>query len=318
MPKITYVSRKFSEGAESIITKANRVLDEYEKQGFDLTLRQLYYQFVRRDWFPAAWADPATGSTNNEKSYKKLGSIVNDARLAGLIDWDRIIDRTRNLRGLSHWASPADIVESVSRQFRINMWDSQPHRVEVWIEKDALIGVIEGICERYDVPYFSCRGYTSQSEMWSASRRLAEYADRGQKPVVLHFGDHDPSGVDMSRDILDRITMFVEHDTGNPESVEIRRIALMMSQVKEYNPPPNPAKITDSRAKEYIREHGDESWELDALEPSVISDLIESEITALIEHEPWVEAEKKINDGRKELATIAKRWDKAVKAVGKK
>ncbi len=318
MPKIIYQEKTFNSGSMEIITNANKILDEYLELGFDLTLRQLYYQFVRRDWFPQSWADPRTGSTNNERSYKKLGCIINDARLAGLIDWSRIVDRTRNLKGLSHWESPADIVDSVSRQFRIDLWDHQKTRVEVWIEKDALIGVIEGVCQQYDVPYFSCRGYTSQSEMWGAAQRLGSYIESDQTPIIIHLGDHDPSGVDMSRDIIDRLQMFVEGDTGFGDRVEIKRIALNMDQVRTYNPPPNPAKITDSRAKEYIRKYGDDSWELDALDPTLLAQLIATTIDDVLDHDIFEEDKQTIADGRKELALVAGGWEKAVAAQSKK
>src|SRR5512139_1588276 len=161
MPKVCYVPKSFSSNSMSIIEKANEIIAEYARLGFDLTLRQLYYQFVSRALIP-----------NKDTEYKRLGSIINDARLAGLIDWDAITDRTRNLRSLSHWDDPGDIIYSAARSYHINRWEDQEYRVEVWIEKDALVGVIEGVCTDLDIPYFSCRGYTSQSEMWAAAQRL--------------------------------------------------------------------------------------------------------------------------------------------------
>jgi len=150
MPKICYRAKKFSGDRMDKINKANAIIVEYRNQGFELTLRQLYYQFVSRDFI-----------ANNMREYKNLGDIINDARLAGLVDWDAIVDRTRDLKSMAHWTSPADIVEACARQFRVDKWIGQPRRVEVWIEKDALVGVIEGICNELDVAYFSCRGYTS-------------------------------------------------------------------------------------------------------------------------------------------------------------
>jgi len=270
MPKICYVPKSFSESSMYIISKANAIIDEYERQGFDLTLRQLYYQFVSRDLIP-----------NRDTEYKRLGSIINDARLAGLIDWNAITDRTRNLRSLSHWRNPGDIIFSAARSYRIDKWAMQDYRVEVWIEKDALVGVIAGVCDDLDIPYFSCRGYTSQSEMWVAGQRLLKYIKDGQTPLVLHFGDHDPSGKDMTRDIIDRLTLF------SNSAIELQRIALNMDQVEQYNPPPNPAKITDSRASAYIAEYGDESWELDALEPTVIADLIRDAVGVVMDQDAW-------------------------------
>lgn len=229
--------------------------------------------------------------------------------MAGLIDWSAIIDRTRDLESLPHWDDPPAILDAVAKQFNLDRWDTQPYRVEVWIEKSALVGVIEGVCQQWDVPFFSCRGYTSISEVWEASQRLLRHyhgknhqEGRGQTPIILHFGDHDPSGIDMTRDIQDRLRTF-----GMP--MEIRRLALNMDQVEQYNPPPNPAKTTDSRYAGYIREYGGESWELDALEPATISDLIDGEIRGLIEMDAWREATKLQKQHRKQLAEMAARWE---------
>jgi len=174
--KIKYKDFRLSTGSLSLVEQCNEIIEDYTSQGFMLTLRQLYYQLVSRDIIP-----------NTERSYKRVGSIINDARLAGLIDWNAIEDRTRNVRSLSHWDSPADIVETVAKQFRVDMWVGQTYRPEVWIEKDALVGVIEGICHQYDVPYFSCRGYTSQSEMWGASQRMIEHAEGGAGSLYPAF-----------------------------------------------------------------------------------------------------------------------------------
>lgn len=256
MPKIKYVERDFSDKTLATIGKANEIIAAYTAQGYMLTLRQLYYQFVSRDLI-----------ANKTTEYKRLGSIINDARLAGLIDWNAIEDRTRNLASLSHWGSPSDIITSASESFRVDKWEGQPNRVEVWIEKEALAGVFERVCQEFDVPFLCCRGYTSQSEMWVGAQRLLRHAKGGQKPLILHFGDHDPSGIDMTRDIQDRLFMFGCR-------LELQRLALNMDQVREYDPPPNPAKETDSRFAGYIREYGDESWELDALEPQVLAQLV--------------------------------------------
>src|SRR5579864_7879084 len=99
MPKIAYKEFNFRAPTLAIVKKANEIIAEYAAQGFDLTLRQLYYQFVSRDLIP-----------NTQKDYKNLGSIINDARLAGMIDWETIVDRTRELRSLSHWSDPSEII----------------------------------------------------------------------------------------------------------------------------------------------------------------------------------------------------------------
>ena len=291
MPVIAYIDKGFTRASMAVIEKANEICAAYAAQGFDLTLRQLYYQFVARGLLP-----------NKDTEYKRLGQIVNDARLAGLLDWRYIVDRTRNLRALSHWQSPGSVLDSAAYGYRTDRWATQPHRVEVWIEKDALLGVIAGACERLDVPYFSCRGYTSQSELWGAAQRLIRYGKNGQDSIVIHLGDHDPSGIDMTRDIGDRLALFGAETT-------VRRIALNMDQVRHYQPPPNPAKLTDARASGYIARHGDQSWELDALDPATLDALIESTIREYRDERLWERETAAMEADRERLTTIARRFD---------
>lgn len=311
MPKIAYKSFNFRGATLSIIEDANVIIADYQAQGFDLTLRQLYYQYISRDLFPDSWIDPKTGSKNSEKSYDKLGGIINDARLAGLIDWSAISDRTRHLRELSHWTTPSSIIRSAASSYRLDKWEGQPYRPEVHIEKDALIGVITGICQELDVPYFSCRGYVSQSEMWATGQRLLRYIENDQKPYIIHLGDHDPSGKDMTNDIVKRLEMFTDGTEGY--EFELKRIALNHSQVLQYDPPPNPTKLTDSRANSYIAEFGMECWELDALEPSVIVDLIQDEIFGIRDVDVLEQVVNQEDREKKELAQIRTRYSDVVK-----
>lgn len=302
MPKIAYISKKFNPVHQQIVNQANAILDEYAAQGFDLTLRQLYYQFVARDLFPERWIDPDTGSKNSQKNYKKLGDIINDARLAGEIDWNHIVDRTRAVRSNSHWSSPRDILAAVASQYAIDKWAGQDYYVEVWVEKEALAGVVGQICARVDVPYFSCRGYVSASEMWRAAERLKSKHRAGRKCVVLHLGDHDPSGIDMSRDIKDRLGGVFN------AWVHVKRIALTMEQVEAYNPPPNPAKETDSRFAGYLDEYGDESWELDALDPTTLQDLIEEQVEGYRDSDLWDQAVEEEERQKAQLGALYGKW----------
>jgi hypothetical protein len=247
-----FKSIRFKPASLAVIEQANRIIAEYAEAGFTLTLRQLYYQFVARGLIP-----------NSQREYKKLGSTVDNGRVAGLIDWAAIEDRTRRLRRHASWDSPKDILEGCAYSYRLNPWSTQKVRPEVWIEKDALIGVIEPVCEKFKVPYFACRGYNSQSEAYKAGKRHELYIADDLKPLVLHLGDHDPSGIDMTRDNTDRLDLFAR------SGVEVRRLALNWDQVQQYRPPPNPAKETDSRCAGYVAEYGHESWELDALDPKV-------------------------------------------------
>lgn len=290
MPKICYVEKNFRKTTLDQIATANAIIDEYAAQGFDLTLRQLYYQMVARGHIE-----------NSERSYKNFGNVIDDGRLAGLIDWDRIVDRTRNLRGNSHFRDPAHIMTTAAASFQIDKWSRQPYRVEVWVEKDALIGVVEVPCRRLDVPFFACRGYTSQSEMWGAAQRLKNWRRRGQTPVILYLGDHDPSGIDMTRDVADRMTLFAG-------GLKVDRLALNWNQVERYNPPPNPAKLTDSRADGYIAKFGLSSWELDALDPTTLAGLIENTVASFRDEDLWSEAVEQEEEGLRLLQDAADRW----------
>jgi hypothetical protein len=266
MPKIAYKDVNFQSGSLDTINLAIGIVEEYEAQGYDLTLRQLYYQLVARGYIE-----------NNERSYKRIGNLINDARLAGLIDWLSITDRTRNMKHNSHWTNPKHILRAAINQYAIDTRENQPNYIEVWVEKEALVDVVGKACSGLDVPFFACRGYVSQSEMWAASRR---FHGSGKDNYIIHLGDHDPSGVDMTRDTQERMEMF-------GVNVEVRRIALNFNQVEQYNPPPNPAKITDSRAAGYISSYGRESWELDALNPATIKGLIEDEVFSLTDEDLW-------------------------------
>lgn len=303
MPKITYISKNFQGSSLEIIKHANVIIESYAEKGFDLTLRQIYYQFVARDLIP-----------NKQKEYKRLGNILNDARLAGMIDWDHMVDRTRNLLRRSHWDSPEDIIDTVANQYHIDHWIPQPVRVEVWIEKDALIGILKRPCNELDVPYFSCRGYVSQSEMWNSAQRIinncnsSDWSD--QKTIILHLGDHDPSGIDMTRDIQDRLNLFCD---GYCDLPEVKRIALNMNQIREINPPPNFAKISDSRYEEYVKEYGKDSWELDALPPEYIEDLITTQVeNHIYDTDEWKNSLEHVETSRKLLSEISNNYDKVV------
>ena len=302
--KIAYEEWNPNPVAQTDIARAEQIFRQYAAQGYDLTLRQLYYQFVARGWIP-----------NNMRSYKRLGDIINRARLSGRLDWDYIVDRTRNLVGNSHWDDPSSIISSAASSFALDKWLGQPVRVEVWVEKEALAGVIGRVAEQRDVDWFACRGYVSQSEMWGAAQRLAGYLDAGQEVVILHLGDHDPSGLDMSRDIADRLAMFLA-PTHDADRVEVRRIALNRDQIDQYRPPPNPAKLTDSRGSAYVREHGNESWELDALDPNVLSALIDEHIDSVIDPDLFGEQQTDEDQHRALLTATSDRWDEVVQLMG--
>lgn len=206
------------------------------------------------------------------------------------------------------WGSPKEILTTCAGAFRMDPWLDQPAYVEVWVEKEALLGIVESACQRRRVPHFACKGYTSQSEMWGAGHRRLRPARRAGKEVhILHLGDHDPSGIDMTRDIEERLALFSDaSDTGF--DLFVHRLALNMDQVEEMQPPPNPAKTTDSRFESYIRAYGSESWELDAIDPTRLAEIIEEAVEPLIDNEAWDATLAEEEAHRNKLSKIASRY----------
>lgn len=292
-----YVEKSFHGESLKLINFMNVMIEDYQAQGFTLSVRQLYYQLVARDLI-----------ANTEQSYKRIASILNDARLAGLIDWDAIEDRNRDIEVRSRWTSGKSVVQSAASSFHMDMWKSQMHRVFVIVEKAALAGVLDGVCRKYDVPLLAARGYPSVSIVRElVMDHIQPAMSDEQIPVILHLGDHDPSGIDMTRDLDERIRMFAEEHYYQTE-ISIDRIALTMRQIDDKNPPPNPAKTTDSRFQDYRRKYGDESWELDALEPSYLVSLVDGKIRELIESGPWQERHDEIEAIRQRLNKVAEEF----------
>jgi hypothetical protein len=337
--RVQYIEKSFQRTGQYIIYWAERICAENAAQGYSMTLRQLYYQFVAQDLFPDDWTftwtgtrwvkDP-NGTKNATPNYDKLGVILNEARLAGYLDWDYLVDRTRNLEQNPHWSGPQPLLRAAAKQFMVDRWADQDYYLEAWIEKDALVGVLEDACPDLDVPFFSCRGYTSQSEMWSAAQRIGEKINEGKRVRIIHLGDHDPSGVDMSRDIHERISLFVAQDLGleGPkgrqddigwytgaltDSFEVDRIALNMDQVRQYNPPPNPAKLTDSRAGDYVARYGYESWELDALSVADLVQLVKDAVDGYVDEDRMEEQVEREDEIKGVLSQVAGRYQDVAK-----
>lgn len=356
--KEEFGTTRFSDESRKIIRMAETICNNYARQGYDLSLRQLYYQFISKDYFP-----------NTEQSYKRLGSIISDARVSGMIDWDMIKDRGRETVSNNHWQSPADILEACARQFRYDTWQEQPNYVEVMVEKQALEGVLEPVCRELDIRFTANKGYSSSSALYETGKRLqaaflgsgsltdydfsawrggwgdyekyfksdetldyetddtiselemseshAKWAKAeemlkaaarefmlphptgGKALHVLYLGDHDPSGIDMTRDVKERLEMFSRCP------VTVHRLALNMPQIERYNPPPNPAKMTDSRATDYVKKFGATSWELDALEPSLLARLVRSIVSDLRDDSLHQAAVARQDEARRRIKEMA-------------
>ena len=293
MAKMQYEEKRPRGRAQQLIVQANTIIDEYREQGFVLTVRQIYYQFVARGWIP-----------NTLTSYGLIDRTLHTGRMGGWIDWDAIEDRSRRICENTHWHNPQHILSAAARTYQLDSRETQDWYVEVWVEKEALLGIIAPTCELLDVTYLACKGFYSLTAMWQAAQRFLEHEH--QQCMIIHLGDYDPSGLDMTRDIGDRLTKF------GCGFIEINRIALNLDQIKKYDPPPNPAKSTDSRYRAYVRKYGTTSWELDALSPPVIEKLITKEIlkvTSQAKREAILLREQEQKD---QLQQVADSWEDIV------
>jgi hypothetical protein len=292
----------FRKATLALIERADQALDEYRAQGLRVTLRQLYYHFIANDLFPSDWIDASYNAKNGlppdtkntVKNYKSFGNIISEARLAGLLDWDAIEDRGRQPKQASEFADLPELIQAAISSYRLPRWKTQETYAELWVEKDALAGVLEPLTREVHATLMVNKGYSSQSAMFEAAKRFMARSNQDpggdgydrddsydpdlptKECVLFYLGDHDPSGMDMVRDIQERLALF-------GADVQVVKIGLTIEQIRQYKCPPNPAKVNDPRAAKYIAEFGRESWEVDALEVKVLRAIVRSAFASVID-----------------------------------
>lgn len=286
--------KNFRPNTVQLLNQILKVIQSYQEQGYRLTLRQLYYQLVVQNVFE-----------NEQKNYAKLSRLLGEARMSGLCDWNAIEDRIRVPQFPSQWNDIPDAMNTLINVYRRKRWNDQENYVEVWVEKDALSGVLEPITNDYHVHLLVNRGYSSISAMHDASLRFLRAERKGKNCYLLYLGDQDPSGEDMVRDIEHRLDELWA-------TVKVSKIAITMEQVQAYNPPPNPAKLTDPRAEDYILKHGVNSWEVDALPPAVLNAILTDELELLVDREKYEAQIELENADKKVMKTFATSCNKTV------
>lgn len=318
--KIQYRKIRMSAANKTMLARINGIIQEYAKQGYKLTLRQLYYQLVSRNVI-----------ANQQKEYAKLSRLLGEGRMAGIVDWGAIVDRLRELEKPGSWASTWDILDTAVRAYRRDNMEGQGNAIEVWVEKDSLSDVLARVTTKYGVGLQVNRGYASITAMHEAYHRFknAIEEDGAEKFHILYLGDHDPSGQDMIRDIEKRFFEFWWGDNvsngedeedalfdlsfpENPDTwehhpeydqfraiFEITPVALTPAQIKRYSPPPNPAKMTDPRSEKFVSEHGRTSYEVDALPPQVLNQILTASIEELVDLDLFNDSVNRQEDERK-------------------
>ena len=265
-----------------LIDAVNDILTGYDTQ---LTLRQVYYRLVARGLIP-----------NTRSNYTQLSSQLVKARENGEVDDSRFTDRSRQIMDVS-FDSPESFIKAcrltLEQRYVRRFWDSQPVYCEVWVEKDALSQVLAEAVYPFNTIVAPARGYGSYTYLQDAAQRIRQRCDNGKPAVILHFTDHDPSGIDMARDLKDRLDKYcgwndfkrakIAHTEYERPKIEVRRIALTYHQVRQYDLIPNPVKGADCRSKGYISQYGEQCWELDAIEPNELIKLCQLAVDNLIE-----------------------------------
>lgn len=271
----------FQKKSKELLKEIKEVLEDYKKQNIKVTLRQLYYQLVVKGIIP-----------NDDKQYKKLSGLITNARYSGVIDWGVIEDRARLPKIPQTFRNIKHIIEAAAETYSLNRWKEQENYVEIWTEKDAISSVIYPTTKKYQVPMVVNRGYSSASSMYESAQRFLGQ-DKKQK-VILYLGDHDPSGIDMDRDIKERLDEF-------GVNIKVIRIGLTFEQVQKYNPPKNPTKMKDVRSKDYIKKYGHSCWEVDALRTDVLLDLIEKNILKYLDLKKYRQFQEKEKEDIKRI-----------------
>lgn len=257
-----------------IINNSVEIISQYDK-GI-LTLRGLHYRLV------------ASGMTNSIQHYKRVVSAMIKARWDGIVDFNSFSDHDRSMIGSTSWfgTSVEEEVIKGKKQVRLwmnnyfkNRWENQPCYPEIFIEKKALQGVFGPVCEKWNITLGACKGYPSLTFLNEAHYRFDDAFDNEKIPIILYFGDYDPSGEDIPRSIKENL-----HNLGT--DVEVKRIALMKDQVLEWKLPPAPAKITDSRTAKW---DGLGQVELDAVDPDKIQSLCNQAIESIFDEELYDE-----------------------------
>jgi hypothetical protein len=260
-----------------ITSNAIDVVSQYQKGV--LTLRALHYQLV------------GLGMTNDMSHYKKVISAMIDARWNGEVEFDVFSDLDRVMVGATRYNETSveesvddakEAINSWMNYYFKNRWENQSYYPEILIEKKALQGVFQGVCKKWNVALGACKGYPSLTFLHEAHLRYKEAIEKGKQPIIIYFGDYDPSGEDIPRSIQENMRKF-------DVEIELKRIALMEHQVVEWKLPPAPAKETDTRTKNW---DGLGQVELDAVKPEKTIQLCEDAIKEIFDFDLYKKLQK--------------------------
>ena len=291
---------------EPVVKAVNEVMEQYTVR---LTVRQIYYRMV---------SPPYQLFPNTVQSYKGFDHMLTRAREKADVDWRRIEDRARRTEGGdSGFRDPESYVASLiswlnADMYDRKMWLNQSQLVEVWVEKDALATLFSSVTVGFKTVLFPTRGYSSFTGVMEAITRFKDAVEQSKPVTILHFTDHDPSGLNMTEDLENRLRKYRAGD------VTVKRVMLTIEQVKKYGLAPNPTKKADSRTPRYVAQYGDECWELDAVDPDELQKLVGEYVAAEVNEEIWDRTLKEIEEEKKMIGNAIKAEEGAIKRLLKR
>ena len=268
------------------IPVVNEIIGQYD---IKLTVRQIYYRLI---------SDPYVLFENTKSRYTQFDKMLVVARERREVDYTSIEDRTREALGGDYgFDNPQEFLKSEIDSFKncwqdyiMEMWKNQEHKLEIWVEKDALANLINQVAKDFRVLVFPSRGYSSFTKVMECLERLEAYSDKER--IILHLTDHDPSGLDMTRDLGERLSSY------GGDSIQIKKIGLTYEQIEKFDLKPNPVKKSDTKTENYRSRFGSDCWELDALPPSELQNLVKESIKKYIDVGSWNDRFKEVEKGK--------------------
>jgi hypothetical protein len=257
--------------ADQVESRRNALLRIVRSQA-PMTVRQAYYR--------------ATVAHLVDKTEQGYGIIKDDLKILredGTMPFSWIVDNTRMMRKPVSYTGIEAALDRTASLYRRDMWANSDAYVEIWLEKDALSGVVYPITSRYDVPLMTARGYSSISFVYSTAQTISAAMEAGKEIYIYHFGDYDPSGQDAARDIEEKIRRYVaEDETLDADEINFERVSVTPDQIRNWDLPTRPNKKSDTRTAKF---EGAASVELDAIEPNQLRKLVEDTILSHVDQD---------------------------------
>jgi len=228
-----------------------------------LTVRQVFYRLLGKRIVK-----------RTEKAHDRVQRTISEMHYTGMLDWDGIVDPSRRTQKHPEFADVPDALQTLAKEYRTDWWAEQSQRVEIWSEKETIAEFLRPVADKWHVRVLLNRGYGSDAAMRDAAERMNAFE---KQTFILYVGDHDPAGLLMIDSTSEKLTAF------SPQAYDLVHIALTQKQVQQYSLPPTRVKRSEPGRKQYVSRHGRRCWELDALDPKVLTAIVEEAITAHID-----------------------------------